>query len=101
MDKNIYQTKLESFYSQNKRMPTYSEMMKLFNFKSKNAVARIVEKLIDAGMVAKDHLGRLMPSDTFLEIPKLGLVKAGIPSDVEELADTINLDNFLIGNKSR
>jgi len=98
--KNIYQTKIESFYQDNKRMPTYSEMMKLFNFKSKNAVARIVGKLKDAGLVAKDHLGRLIPSETFGEIPKLGLVKAGFPSEVEELQDTINLDDFLIGNKS-
>lgn len=98
--KNIYQTKIESFYQDNKRMPTYSEMMKLFGFKSKNAVARIVEKLKDAGLVAKDHLGRLIPSETFGEIPKLGLVKAGFPSEVEELQDTINLDDFLIGNKS-
>ncbi len=98
--KNIYQTKLESFYEDNKRMPTYSEMLKLFNFKSKNAVSRIVEKLLEAGLVAKDHLGRLIPTDTFGEIPKLGLVKAGIPSDVEEqILDTIKLDDFLIGNK--
>ena len=97
--KNIYQTKIESFYEDNKRMPTYSEMMKLFGFKSKNAVARIVDKLKDAGLVAKDHLGRLVPTDTFGEIPKLGLVKAGFPSDVEELQDTVNLDSFLIGNK--
>ena len=97
--KNIYQEKIESFYDRNKRMPTYSEMAKLFGFKSKNAVAKIVEKLRDAGLVAKDHLGRLVPSDTFGEIPKLGLVKAGFPSEVEELQDTINLDDFLIGNK--
>ena len=98
--KNIYQTKIESFYGDNKRMPTYSEMMKLFGFKSKNAVFRIVEKLMEAGLVAKDHLGRLIPSETFGEIPKLGFVKAGIPSEVEEMTDTINLDDFLIGNKS-
>ncbi|MEI7810171.1 MAG: LexA family transcriptional regulator [bacterium] len=97
---NKYQTKLESFYRDNKRMPTYTEMMKLFNFKSKNAVARIVEKLKEAGLVAKDHLGRLVPTDSFGEIPRLGFVKAGIPSDVEELSDTINLDSLLIGNKS-
>ena len=97
---NQYQTKLKDFYKDNKRMPTYSEMMKLFNFKSKNAIARIVEKLIDAGLVAKDHLGRLIPSENFGEIPRLGFVKAGIPSDVEELQDTINLDDFLIGNKA-
>ena len=100
MNKNIYQTKIEDFYEGNKRMPSYSEMAKLFGFKSKNAVFKIVEKLQEAGRVAKDHLGRLIPTDTFGEIPKLGLVKAGIPSDVEEIFDTVNLDNFLIGNKS-
>src|SRR3989344_2074885 len=71
--RNIYQAKLESFYSQNKRMPTYSEMTRLFNFKSKNAVFRVVEKLTEAGLVAKDHLGRLIPSKIFGEVPKLGL----------------------------
>jgi len=97
---NIYQTKLESFYRDNKRMPTYSEMMELFGFKSKNAIFRIVEKLIEAGLVTKDHLGRLVPTNVFGEIPKLGLVKAGIPSDVEEISDTVNLDDLLIGKKS-
>lgn len=98
--KNIYQEKIESFYDRNKRMPTYSEMAKLFGFKSKNAVAKIVEKLKDAGLVAKDHLGRLIPAENFGEVPMLGLVKAGFPSDVEELSDTVNLDDLLIKNKS-
>lgn len=81
-------------------MPTYTEMMKLFGFKSKNAVARVVEKLIDAGMVAKDHLGRLMPDKSLSEIPMLGLVKAGFPSDVgEELTDTVSLDEYLVPKK--
>ena len=82
-------------------MPTYSEMTKLFNFKSKNAVFRVVEKLMEAGLVAKDHLGRLMPSQVFGEIPKLGLVTAGFPATVEEeLADTVNLDDLLVKNKA-
>lgn len=99
--RNLYQTKLESFYSQNKRMPTYSEMMKLFGFKSKNAIFRIVEKLVEAGLVAKDHLGRLVPTKTFGEIPMLGFVTAGFPATVEEeLADMVNLDDLLIEKKA-
>ncbi len=99
--KNGYQIKLESFYGDNKRMPTYSEMMKLFGFKSKNAIAKIVDKLIEAGLVAKDHLGRLVPSQSFGEVPMLGLVTAGLPASVEEeLSDTVNLDDFLIKNKA-
>jgi SOS regulatory protein LexA len=98
--KDTHQIKIESFYGENKRMPTYSEMMQLFGFKSKNAVFKVVEKLIDAGLVAKDHLGRLIPSETFGEVPMLGYVTAGFPATVEEeLADTVNLDDMLIKNK--
>ena len=36
---------------------------------------------------------------SFGEIQMAGLVKAGPPSDVDELADTVDLDDFLIGKK--
>ena len=98
---NIHQKKLESFYEKNNRMPTYTEMMALFGFKSKNAVFKIVNKLIEANLVAKDHLGRLIPTQTFKDIPMLGFVTAGFPATVEEeLADTINLDDLLVKNKA-
>ncbi len=97
---NPYQTKIESFYSQNKRMPSYSEMLKLFGFKSKNAVFKVVEKLMEAGLIAKDHLGRLIPTKSFGEVQMAGLVTAGLPATVEEeQVDTVNLDDFLIKNK--
>src|SRR3989339_1573975 len=81
-------------------MPSYSEMLKLFGFKSKNAVFRVVEKLMEAGLVKKDHLGRLIPSQNFGKVPKLGFVTAGFPATVEEeLSDTVNLDDLLIKNK--
>ncbi len=101
---NIHQDKIESFYKREKRMPSYSEMMKLFGFKSKNAVFRVVEKMIEAGIVAKDHLGRLLPTDSFTEdsssVKMLGFVTAGLPAAVEEeLVDRINLDDMLIGKK--
>jgi SOS regulatory protein LexA len=97
---NEYKSKLISFYDREKRMPTYTEMMSLFGFKSKNAVARLVEKFIDAGIVAKDHLGRLIPDTSFDSIPLLGLVKAGFPSDVaEESRDTVNLEEYLVAKK--
>jgi SOS regulatory protein LexA len=97
---NEHKTKLLDFYQKEKRMPTYSEMMKLFNFKSKNAVYRIVEKLVDAGIVAKDSLGRLVPNASFTDTPLLGLVKAGFPAPSEQMFETtINLDDYLIKKK--
>jgi len=98
---NDYKNKLIAFYDRENRMPTYSEMMKLFNFKSKNAVARLVEKFVEADIVAKDHLGRLVASESFSSIPLLGSVKAGFPSDVEEMSDSINIDEYLINQRDR
>src|SRR3989339_1562471 len=96
---NDYKTKLTQFYNRDRRMPTYSEMMKLFGFKSKNAVARLVDKFIEEGIVSKDYLGRLIADTSFDSIPMLGSVKAGFPSDAEELKDTINIDDYLIAKK--
>jgi len=97
---NDYKNKLNGFYGRENRMPTYSEMMHLFGFKSKNAVYRIVQKLLDAGLVTKDKLGRLMPSSMMTEVPMLGLVKAGFPAQADEMIETtINLDHFLIQKK--
>lgn len=95
-----YQNKIESFYGRNNRMPTYSEMMALFGLKSKNSISKIVEKLMDIGFVAKDNLGRLIPSKSFGEIPMLGLVKAGFPSPGEEvLNESLNLEDLLVDKK--
>lgn len=95
-----YKNKISDFYHSTKRMPTYSEMMKLFGFKSKNAVARVVEKMIDAGLVAKDSLGRLVPDRVLGEVPILGTVKAGFPALAEEtLLDSVSLEDLLISKK--
>lgn len=90
-----YKEKINSFYQSNKRMPSYSEMMKMFGFKSKNAVYRLVNKMIDAGLVAKDKLGRLVPNKILGEIPLLGTVKAGVPAMAEEdVLDTLSLEDL-------
>lgn len=80
-------------------MPSYSEMMSMFGYKSKNAVYRLVQKLLESGLVDKDHLGRLLPTNMFSEIPMAGLVKAGLPSDVDTLTDSIDLNSLMISRK--
>lgn len=91
---------LIEFYHQEKRMPSYSEMMRLFGFKSKNAVYRLVQKLLNSGVVAQDHIGRLIPTGYFNEVPMGGLVKAGLPSSVDALTDTVDLNAMLIKKRS-
>ena len=92
--------KILKFYRRHRRMPSYAEIAKLAGFKSKNAVHKLVAKLIDLGVVAKDATGRLIPKRLDAALPVLGVVEAGWPSPAEEeLLDTMTLDDYLIPNK--
>ena len=97
-----YTEKIHSFYRHHKRMPGYSEMCTLFGFASKNAVAKVVDKLVTAGVVRKDARGKLIPSTLGDEIPLLGYVEAGFPSPAEETTlDHITMDDLLLGTRER
>lgn len=81
-------------------MPVYTEMMKLLGFKSKNAVAKVIDKLISEGVLDKDSSGHLIPNKLIGEVPLLGLVEAGFPTMAEEIdLDMINIDDYLISDK--
>jgi repressor LexA len=92
--------KIIAFYHRNKRMPGYKEIMSLTGFKSKNAVFKLIEKLVEEGLVTKDSRGKLTPSKLLGEVPMLGLVEAGFPTGTdEELTDTLSIDDYLIEHK--
>lgn len=81
-------------------MPVYTEVMKLVGFKSKNAVSKLIHKLIDEGVLDKDSSGHLIPNKLIGEVPMLGLVEAGFPTVAEEnLLGTMNIDDYLIEDK--
>ena len=95
-----HKNKIISFYQKHRRMPGYKEIMSLTGYKSKNAVYKLINKLVEAGIVFKDKEGRLTPNKSFGEIPMLGLVEAGFPETAEEYVfDTLSLDEYLIENK--
>ena len=97
---NEYKNKIVSFYHRHRRMPSYQEIMDLVGFKSKNAVYKLIEKLIDEGIVTKDSKGKLIPSIRLDEIPLLGLVEAGFPTTMdEEMTDTMSIDDYLVEHK--
>jgi DNA polymerase V len=75
--------------------------MKMTGLKSKNAIYKLVNKLIDEGVLNKDKKGRLIPKKIFGGVIRLTqTVSAGFGSPAEEeLADTLSLDEWLIQNK--
>lgn len=88
---------LRRFWRSNRRMPTCSEMARLFGYSSKNAAFRLAKKLVDEGYAEKDEAGRLIPRGERLGIPLAGYIQAGFPSPAEEeLVDTLTLDEYLI-----
>lgn len=95
-----YQEKIRTFFRSKRRMPSFEEVRKLLGFRSKNAVARLVGRLEDAGVLRRDKEGRLVPLALSAETRVLGLVEAGFPSQAEEdVLDTLSLDDFLIERK--
>lgn len=82
-------------------MPTFSELMKLWGYKTKSAVHYRVESLIEEGVIEKDASGRLLPSAHVEGGARvLGVVEAGFPSAAEEeLLDVMNFDEYLTPNK--
>jgi len=90
---------LKKYYKKNRRLPSYSEMLKLFNLSSKNSVFKIVNKWIDENFLKKIN-GKLSPTSRFFALPLLGNIKAGFPILAEENKNYLTLDDYLIEDPS-
>ncbi len=91
---------LRRFWRQERRPPTYAEMLDLFGYKSKNAVFGLLAKLEEAGCIVKDPNGRiaLLPRITGT-VRVLGSIAAGFPTQEEQQeADAVTLDEYLVKN---
>jgi len=89
--------RLKSFFRQQKRLPGYNEMLKLFGYRSKNAVYGLLRKLEDHGYITLSRGKMGFTPKLRGEIRVLGAVQAGFPSPAEEeLLDVLSLDEFLV-----
>ncbi len=90
--------RLRAFYREEKRMPGYAEMLKMFGYRSKNSVYGLLQKLETLGYVRKTPQGKITPTSRLTgSIKLLGAVQAGFPSPAEEeLVDVLSLDEYLV-----
>ncbi len=96
-----YKKKIMEFCRDNRRVPGYKEFQNLTGFKSKNAVFKLISKLVNDGVFEKDSHGKLSMRSFFGEIPMLGVVEAGIPTAAEASTDILNntsVEEFLLGD---
>lgn len=101
MEKQNAFEKVKKFFYDKKRMPTYREIRdRILKTKSMKQTVGFVDALIEEGLVMKDSVGKLLPTDLFGSVKKLGYVEAGFPSPAEEeLIDTMTLDQWLLRNR--
>ncbi len=98
-DFNTYKRKIVDFCKSNRRVPGYKEFQTITGFKSKNAVFKLISKLVDEGLFEKDSAGKLSMKSLFGEVPMLGVVEAGIPTSVEAgFAEGTSVEDFLLGD---
>lgn len=86
---------VKKFYRHYRRLPSYTEMLKIFNVSSKNAVFKIVHKWIEEGFLKKEA-DKLAPTSKFFSLPFLGLIKAGFPVIADENKSYLSLEEYLI-----
>jgi SOS regulatory protein LexA len=85
------------FFRENRRMPSFAEMVDLLGVKSKSVVNFWINKLIEGKILEKGEKGHLTFTKRSFGIPRLGSVQAGFPSPAEEaLCDIISMDEYLI-----
>lgn len=98
-----YKEKILAFCRDNRRPPGYQEFQQITGFRSKNAVFKLIGKLVNEGIFEKDSKGRLSLRTLFGEIPMLGVVEAGIPTVAEartntDFMDSTSVEDFLLGD---
>jgi SOS regulatory protein LexA len=91
------QQAIAAFFRENRRMPSYAEMIDLLGVKSKSVVDFWIKKLINAGIIEKDNKGHLTFTKSSFGLPLAGSIQAGFPSPEEEaLCDIISMDEYLV-----
>jgi SOS regulatory protein LexA len=92
-----YVQQIQTFYRQHHRMPSYREIAAVTGLRSTNAVFKVVNKMIQQGLLTKHARGRLIPKQLLSDLRFVGLVEAGFPSPADdELFETMNLEGYLI-----
>jgi len=93
---------LKEFFYNHKRLPSYQEMLSLWELSSKNAVSKVVHKLIELGYLTQDAVRQISPAEMFFSLNLYGQVPAGFPVPTpDESADLLSLESYLVEHPTR
>lgn len=88
-------TPLKKFFRTNRRLPSYSEMLRIFGVASKRTIHAYIQELVDEGFIQKIK-GKLSPTKRFFGVPLLGNIQAGYPILAQQDKSYLTLDEYFI-----
>lgn len=97
-----YLTALRDYYAAWRSVPSYDHLMGKFDLKSKSAVAKVLKRLCDAGLLKRTPQRAWVPTREFFARPIAEVrVPAGTPATLADAStDTLLVDDFLIDKPS-
>ncbi|MDP2690867.1 MAG: transcriptional repressor LexA [bacterium] len=98
-------TWMKSFQQKHGGYPTYREIQSAFKFSSINSVSQYVKQLAKKGCLELlKNRGYRFPSaqlPSFVSIPLLGSVQAGLPNDTQEVEERITVPEGMVQSPHR
>jgi repressor LexA len=95
--------RLQDYYAQNRRIPSYQRLAELFGFASKAASRKLLDRLSDAGFVERTaDDDAWIAGRRFFERPLVDSVRAGLPQAANDpRQEMLAIDAYLVAKPSR
>ncbi len=101
-DDRAYLARLQDYYARWRSLPAYGPLQAVLGMASRSAVAKVLERLREAGFLERTPDGRWTPTRRFFERPHAEApVPAGVPLATADSGEAHSIDAWLVRHPSR
>ncbi len=101
-DDAAYLARLQDYYARWRSLPAYEPLQAVLGLASRSAVAKVFNRLRDAGFLDRTPAGRWTPTARFFARPLADApVPAGLPGIVADGGEAGSIDAWLVRHPSR
>ncbi|HPE73665.1 MAG TPA: S24 family peptidase [Candidatus Competibacter sp.] len=101
-DDAAYLARLQDYFARWRSLPAYGPLQAVLGMASRSAVAKVLERLREAGFLDRTPDGRWTPTGAFFERPHAEVpVPAGLPLATADSGDARSIDAWLVRHPSR
>ena len=101
-DDAAYLAKLQDYYARWRSLPAYGPLQAVLGLASRSAVAKVLQRLREAGFLDRTPAGRWTPTARFFARPTADApVPAGLPLATADSGEAHSIDAWLVRQPSR